>query len=79
MLPKKKTRLARIRMFIKGFMIAGPIISDVERRTGKTIRNPKSKQKRHRIPADWRARLNFARTFAGKPQKDAEPLPSDYT
>lgn len=74
---KPATRLTRIALLIKGFFIAGPIISNVERRTGTKIREPRSDSKRHRIPAAFRARLDYARAFAASPKKD-DAYPSDF-
>lgn len=68
----------KLKLFMKGLLIAGTRITEVERRTGDDIRRAKSPKKRHRIPATLRARISYALVYANTPaEPKQEPMTSD--
>lgn len=66
--------IRKFKRFVKGFLIAGSVISATEKRTGEDIRRAKSQKKRHRLPAAMRARIDYARTYA-KDARDTLDIP----
>jgi hypothetical protein len=68
----------KLKRFVKGFIIAGTVIPETERRTGEDILRAKSQKKRHRIPATIRARFDYALIYAKTPKGlTEEPTASD--
>lgn len=68
----------KLKLFLKGFFVAGSVIPEVERRTGENILRAKSSKKRHRIPATLRARINYALVYAKESKgQTKEPMTMD--